>query len=219
MSVAAELFLLGVVMSFGPCTLHCSALMIPYIAATKNGWKAGLSTMLVFLVVRIAVYTLLGLLAGIAGRMISVKLHEYQAVLSAVAGSVIAGFGIMILTGLDPGNKLCRFIRRRVSGKDSKGGVAVMSIALSMVPCVSLLAVLSYIAFKAPHTAAGALYGFSFGLGKLVSPLIPLGMAAGWISRRLRPGERLQKIVTLICGVLLVVMGINLAMRLWQPWA
>ncbi len=218
MSVAAELFLLGAVMSFGPCTLHCSALMVPYIAATKSGWKSGLSAMLVFLSVRIAVYAFLGLLAGTAGRMISVRLHAHQDVLSAVGGSVIAAFGVMILIGLDPGSRLCRIIQGKLAGRGAGSGIIVMSIALSMVPCVSLIAVLSYIALQAPHATAGAFYGFSFGLGKLVSPLIPLGMAAGWLSHRLRPGKSLHGIVTIICGVLLVAMGINLAVQFWQPW-
>lgn len=64
MSTTVELFIIGITVSFGPCLVFCSPVILPYIAATKQGWREGLRTTLIFLFTRLVAYVDISKVAG-----------------------------------------------------------------------------------------------------------------------------------------------------------
>ena len=208
MVTALELFTAGMILSYGPCLAHCSGVMIPYIAASGRGWKSGFADMLVFLLIRSAVYAVLGLLAGTAGRAVSTMLHDRQRLLLFSVGLCIIGFGAAVMLGRDPSSRMCRRLHG-TEGASGRFSLIILSITLSAVPCASLLAVLAYISLQAETPLTGLLFGLSFGAGKLVSPLIPLGAAAGYASGRFSH-EKFRRAVTLLSGGIMVFFGLRL---------
>ncbi len=215
MSTMLELLALGAAVSFGPCLLHCSAAVLPYIAATAKGWQDSLKSMAIFLSVRIFIYTLLGLAAGAAGRLASVALHEHRELLMMAGGICIACFGLVIMLGYDPGRRMCRRIRH-VHNRPGSRTFALAVLAASMAPCASLAAVLAYIALTAESALAGAGYGMAFGIGKALSPLLPLAAAAGLVSKKLSGSPVLYRYVSLACGSLLAFIGVRLVLSSWS---
>ncbi len=207
-----QLFLIGAAASFGPCLLHCSATVLPYIAASTNGWKQSLITMGIFLSARMAIYTLLGLAAGAAGRIVSITLHEHRNIVTTAGGVLVIGFALLLILGYNPGHRLCRKARA-VQGKNRV--LIVISLAAVMGPCASLAGVLAYIALASDSAITGALFGFAFGLGKAFSPLLPLAAAAGAVSGKISQNPAVGKGFSLACGILMALLGIHLLSYSW----
>jgi len=210
MSTAIELFIIGITVSFGPCLLFCSQVILPYIAATRQGWREGLRTMLLFLFTRLVAYVLLGLLAGLFGRLITEWLHQFGYLVNLFGGLFISLLGLLIIFGKEPGHRLCQVLRRHVVDNSIKGPI-LLGLTVGILPCLPLLGVLAYIALRATDLWQGAFYGLAFGMGKFISPLIPLGILAGSLPKGLIKNQRIYSFFNRLCGFILFIVGLNLA--------
>lgn len=225
MDVALKLFILGVTVSFGPCLAHCSLVILPYIAGTAHGWKEGLKSILVFLLVRLAIYGLFGLLAGLIGRAVIIHLLQFEPQMIFIGSGFITFLGLYVIfkkEGLhncqltsnkhdgivDLGQGLCQraFRNRNDGGK----GSALLGLFTGVVPCLPLLGVLTFIALYAQDFWQGAFYGLAFGGGKFISPLIPLSILAGAAPALFGRYNRVFHYFTKLCGFMLLFIGISL---------
>ena len=209
MNTSIELFIIGLTVSFGPCLLFCSPLILPYIAATKKGWREGLKSVLIFTLSRLVAYTILGLLAGLLGRLLTEKLHRFDYWLFILGGLFVALLGILIVFGKDPQRRLCQVLRRCTVDSET-GGLILFGLTVGLLPCLPLLGVLTYIALRATSFWQGALYGFSFGVGQLVSPLILFGVLASSLPAILIKSQRTLSFFRSACGFLLFLAGVQL---------
>lgn len=207
MNDAFQIFLLGAAASFGPCLLHCSSVVLPYIAASDRTWKQSVASMGIFLAARICIYTLLGLAAGALGRAASIALHTHQDTIMTVGGLVIIGFALLIILGYDPGHRLCRRVQR-VHHRSRV--VILITMAAVMGPCASLAGMLAFTALASETVLQGGLFGLAFGLGKAFSPLLPLAAAAGLVSGKIAGHPKVLKGFSLACGILMALLGLRL---------
>ncbi|MCL0062339.1 sulfite exporter TauE/SafE family protein [Thermodesulfovibrionales bacterium] len=201
------LFILGITVSFGPCIAHCSLVILPYIAATAKDWKGGFRVILIFSVVRLAIYGTLGLLAGLLGRAIIEQLLQFEAQIMIVGGVIITSLGLYIFLRRDGMPRCQAAICKHQAGIR---GSALLGISAGVLPCLPLLGVLTFTALYAQDLWQGAFYGLAFGAGKFFSPLIVLGMLAGSASAFLTRYGRAFSYFTRLCGALLIVIGISL---------
>ncbi len=214
MSTAIELFIIGITVSFGPCLAFHSPVILPYIAATRKGWREGLKAILIFLLTRLFVYILLGLLAALLGGLLTRVLHQFGYLVFLIGGLFISLLGLLIIFGKDPRHYFCQALRKQIVDNSSRGPIL---LGLTILPCLPLLAVLSYIALEAQNLWQGAFYGLAFGMGKFISPLIPLSVLASVLPAGLIKNSGVYGFFSRLCGLILFFIGVNLVVfRVWH---
>lgn len=206
MQVAVGLFFLGFSASFGPCIAHCSLLILPHIAGTTTGWREGLRAILAFSFVRMGIYGVMGLLAGLLGRIFIAHLLRFERLIMVFGGLAIACVGMYIICGRRRAHS-CRSASHKGVLNAGVKGAALLGLSAGVLPCLPLLGALTYIALHAQDPWQGALYGLSFGMGKLISPLIPLGMLAAGAPALLSRYNRALHYFTKLCGLILLAIG------------
>lgn len=209
MNTAIELFIIGITASFGPCFAFCGPVILPYIAATRKGWKEGLKATLIFLFSRLVAYITFGLLAGLLGRLLIAWLRQFEYLIFLIGGILILIIGLMIIFGKESGHRLCQILNRQVVDSNIKGPL-LLGLTVGFLPCLPLLGVLAYIALKSQNLWQGAFYGFIFGMGKFISPLIPLGVLASALPKGLIKNQRIYRFFSRLCGFILFLVGSNL---------
>lgn len=191
----------------GPCLLVCAPILLPYIAGTKKTWQEGLRATLVFGLTRLVIYTLLGGVVGYVGYYLFQLLSDqiWGKVLWGFAGIFIIILGSLIAFGKGLENPFCRYLQKNTVETSTKSMV-VLGIVIGLSPCLPLIAVLTEIMFIAEKFYQGFIYGFAFGVGTVISPLLLLGMAAPLLPAKLPWMERL-------CGILLIGIGFYLILK------
>ncbi|OIO35338.1 MAG: hypothetical protein AUJ74_06680 [Candidatus Omnitrophica bacterium CG1_02_44_16] len=218
-NVAWSLFLTGIFLGAGPCLLSCGPLLVSYIVGTKKDTLGGLRVYLIFSITRVFVYAVFGVLAGFFGEMI---LHRALGSFALKISFLIFGmflFSLGVLIALDKfsvGQKHCGLIHKYLVSKDTKN-VVIFGLIVSFAPCLPLLAVLGYIALISNTWLKGVLYMSSFGLGTVLSPMIILSMWAGWLSNVIKSHKWALRIVNVVCGVIIVYLGVNLILSIMRP--
>lgn len=207
MKIAIELFIIGITVSCGPCLAFCSPIILSYIAGTRQGWKEGLVAILTFSFARLVIYCLLGLLAGLFGRVIAEWLYQFDYLIFLGGGIFISLLGLLIIFGEEP--HICQVLRRHTVDSSIKGPI-MLGIIMGILPCLPLLGVLAYIALKTQNLWQGAFYGLAFGVGVLVSPLIPFGVLASVLPAGLIKKRRIYSLFSRLCGFILFLVGVNL---------
>lgn len=209
MSTAVELFIIGITVSFGPCLAFCAPVILPYIAATRKGWREGLKATLIFMFTRLMAYVLLGFLAGQFGRLLTTGLHQYEHLIFCVGGLFICLLGLLIIFSGHYSHYLCRVLRREMVDNNVRGPV-LLGLTLGILPCLPFLGVLAYIALKTQTSWEGAFYGLAFGAGKFISPLIPLGVLASALPAGLIKNHKIYVFFSRVCGFILFLIGVKL---------
>ncbi|MDD5382083.1 MAG: sulfite exporter TauE/SafE family protein [Candidatus Margulisbacteria bacterium] len=203
------LLLQGFVLGAGPCLLICAPILLPYIAGTKKTWQEGLKAALIFGLIRLAVYTFLGGVVGYVGCYLFQLFHNqlWGKLLWGFAGIFIILLGLLIAFGKGLENPICRYLRENTVESSTKSMV-VLGIVIGLSPCLPLIAVLTEIMFIAEKFYQGFIYGFVFGVGTVISPLLLLGALVPVISEKLVRSKQASQVFNIICGGLLAIVGI-----------
>lgn len=209
MRIAIELFLVGLAASFGPCLLYCSPLIVIFIAGTKKGWKEGLVSMLIFSLGRLIAASILGFLVGILGRLLIDKLSKFDYVIFVIGGILISIIGMLMMLGRES-PRLCEVLKKHTVDNKFRGPM-LLGFIVGILPCLPLLGVLAYIALNTRILWQGAFYGFAFGLGEAISPLIIVGVFAGILPKMVLKDNRIYGLFARICGFIIFLIGLNLA--------
>ena len=195
-------FVQGILIGSGPCFLTCAPLVLPLIAGTKRGWRDGLAAVLVFGLARVSVYTILAGLAGYLGADLFPMFYSqtWALIIRLTAALFIILIGGLMIAGRQFANPLCVFPQRQTL-KHKYKSLIVLGLIVALAPCLPLIAVLTEIMFAAEKFYQGWLYGLSFGLGTLISPLLVLGAFMPDLAVKFPR-------VNVICGLLLIAAGL-----------
>ena len=208
-----KFFAAGFSLANGPCLLICLPIMLPYILAKGTDWKSGLKLGVVFSVSRMFAYSVLGLLAVLAFRTAIKLLGPEQEMIKMLLGVVVILIGLAYLLGKEL-NPLCKYLYRWTVEKSSLSIITV-GLLIGFSPCMPLMGILTYIAATSENIFTGFLSGLSFGFGTIFSPVIPLGVFSGFLSRWIRKPEQSGKRPVLFI-VLRIVSGLILLYFGWQ---
>ena len=202
-------FLEGIITFISPCLLPMLPIYISYFAGGKERTTAKtLKGAVGFVTGFTIVFVMLGALAGTVGSF----LREYQTTVNIISGLIVIIFGLNFLGVF----KLNIFKGNQRSVKtDNMGFFSAMLFGIifsvGWTPCVgAFLGSALMLASQQGHIAEGMLMllGYSLGLGIpfiLSAVLIDyLKSAFNWIKRN-------YKIINLISGSLLVIIGIMMA--------
>lgn len=209
-----ELFLTGLALGLGPCSLLCLPILIPYVAASKRDLLGGLRTTLTFSLSRMAAYILLGILAGISGGLITLIGGALTSALWLLGLLLILLLGLLILLGGELRLPMQPPLSRLLL-EDGLLSMGLLGFIIGITPCAPLLGVLTYIALTARGPLTGALYALSFALGSaLITPVTVLGAVAGLLPCLIFRDPRVYSLFRRLCGALLILLGLRLMIQM-----
>ena len=204
-----ELFTIGITLAFGPCLFFCTPIVLSYIAATHDSGRKGFKSVLIFSLSRAFVYVLLGLLAGLFGKILTTSLDKYSLTIYITGGAFISLSGILILLGKNINLHICKILRKYTVENDIRNSI-ILGIIIGLLPCAPLLGILVYISLISEDLWQGALLGFSFGMGTVISPLIIFGILVSSLPKRIIKNPKIFEIFKKFCGFLLFLFGAQL---------
>lgn len=212
--IVVSLFISGLLLGSGPCLAACGPVLISYIAATKQGAKQGILAWLLFSLSRICVYLILSVSIFILGEfLVRQKLAHTASYIYLAGGGIIVLIGILTIVKAAVarfGNSGAHRLNCRLFNIQP----ITLGLIMGMLPCAPLLAVLSYIGLASTTWQLCIFYSLAFGLGTLISPLILLSLGAGLIPRMLFNKPKIYIIFRFICGLIIVLFGLQLILHI-----
>jgi len=207
------IWLLGVSMGLTACTVTCLPFLGAWALGRASGQHEALLHTAVFLAGRVITYTLLAALAGAVGLGLAKGLGAGWGNAAIGSASLIAGLWLLIRPSarpcqparFAPTSAPIRLHRRRMDALPP----LFLGAALSLTPCVPLASLLA-LAANAGSAAQGAAYGFAFGLGAAMTPILVLTPLAGRLGRALISNRAwLGRWLTWGAAAVLIALGIK----------
>jgi sulfite exporter TauE/SafE len=207
-----NLFIYGLLFGSGPCLASCGPLLISYIAGTNKKPLGGLRVYILFSFSRILAYIVINLLIFFLGKSILERLlRDYSTYIYILGGVFIIVVGLLMSLGKSLSFKPWQFLQRSILEHDFKS-IFVFGLIIGFLPCVPLLAILSSTGLIAKTWLDSLCYAFSFGLGTVVSILLPLTFIASFLSRLIADKSIYGRVVNLACGIVIIMLGVQLVM-------
>jgi cytochrome c biogenesis protein CcdA len=175
MGEATGLFLMGLAYGATVCSLTCLPCLGTYLMGCGNGFRDGVVASMFFMLGKVASYTIFGGLAGLLGHVLTLTPGQQR----IIPGIALIGAALMLPFMSSSG---CRQQHRTVS---KRGSLLLLGVATSLVPCPPLAAIL-LLAAKEGSWLTGAGYGFLYGTGLMLSPLLIAGGGLALIAKKIR---------------------------------
>jgi sulfite exporter TauE/SafE len=212
---AFKLLAAGIGMGWGPCLALSGPILLPYIAATKGGWREGLRTSVVFSLGRLLALTILGGLATVAFASINRFFPPHRSgYLYLVMAVFIVLMGALIILGKGFRAPFYRSLREHIVERGT-ASLLGLGFLIGIAPCATLVAILTYIACTATNALSGVVYALSFGVGTVV-PLMILGPLVSFFPERLLKSATPRRVFRVVCGTILILFGLQLVYSVWQ---
>lgn len=203
------LFVEGILTFISPCLLPMLPIYISYFAGSnERRLSKTFITALGFVLGFTAVFVTLGAFAGTVGSF----LRQYQTIVNLISGLIVIFFGLSFMGIVKL--SLFRGIRSQVDRQELGFFSAIIFggiFSVGWTPCVgAFLGSALMLASQQGHTlkGMGMLLCYSLGLG------IPFLLSALFINRLKNTFDFIKgnyRIINIICGVLLVLIGILMA--------
>jgi cytochrome c-type biogenesis protein len=170
--------------------------------------------LLLGVVLFIAGFTLVFVSVAMLGGTLGQFFIEYADLITRVLGVVIIAMGLVFIGVFGLAQRIAR---PQVRGNLGLVGAPLLGIALGIgwAPCIGpTLAVILTMAFDSGSAARAATLGLAYSLG-LGIPFILLTLGFGWATRSVSFVRRHIRVVNLIGGLLLIVLGVLMVTGVW----
>lgn len=169
-----SLFLLGMVYGATVCSFTCLPYFGPYLIGSGTGFKDGVISSCAFALGKLCMYSALGGAAAVLGRALTVS-PTHKVIMGLVLIAVAVTMPFVTKDGC--------LKRSQVTGK--RFSMFVLGVVSSLMPCPPLAAVF---VLSAQHgeVLGGVMYGFFYGLGLVVSPMLLAGGGFALISHKIK---------------------------------
>lgn len=212
LSDSVKLLVAGFTMGWGPCLAYTAPLLLPYIGATKKSWKDGLKVGLLFSMGRLLALAILGGLATVVFSFINQFFPPQKSGwLYLIAAFFMVTIGALVILG--KGFKI--HLAAKVLNKGTPS-MFLFGFLMGIAPCVPYVAVLTYIACVAENAVlVGILYASLFAIGTAIAPVV-LGSLMGIVPEKIFKRPKLLKTFQVICGIVLILFGLQLTYYVWS---
>jgi len=202
------LMVMGFAVSSGPCLVTCGPLLSSYIAAQSHSIKDGIKLYLVFSLIRLFSYAVLGALLGALGRLFleNIYAHHLFRYVVILFGILIAAIGIGIIVNKFSHSHICTRIGTMAT-KSNTRNMIIFGLGIGFSPCPPLLGALSYILIISDTVGKGVLYAVSFGIGTILSPLLLCAFFASTFTVLCRRYPRVLSGIRIVGGIVLMLFG------------
>ncbi|WP_137843070.1 cytochrome c biogenesis protein CcdA [Microbacterium sp. 2FI] len=170
--------------------------------------------LLLGVVLFIAGFTLVFVSVAMLGGTLGQFFIEYADLITRILGVVIIAMGLVFIGVFGLAQRIAR---PQVRGNLGLVGAPLLGIALGIgwAPCIGpTLAVILTMAFDSGSAARAATLGLAYSLG-LGIPFILLTLGFGWATRSVSFVRRHIRVVNLIGGLLLIVLGVLMVTGVW----
>ena len=175
MGEAPGVFLLGMAYGATVCSLTCLPCLGTYLMGCGNGFRDGVIASIFFMLGKVASYTIFGGLAGLLGQVLTLTAGQQR----IIPGIALIGAALMLpFMSADGCKKPYGTTGKRTS-------LLLLGMATSLAPCPPLAAIL-LLAAKEGSWFIGAGYGFLYGTGLMLSPLLVAGGGLALIAKKIR---------------------------------
>jgi sulfite exporter TauE/SafE len=210
--VYGALLLSGLLGSLGHCLGMCGPLVLMVGLQLRARELAAFPHHLLYHVARVAIYALLGAIVGGIGSLLGLggQLRGVAGILSLALGLVVVLLGLGYLGWLPLGrlDASVDWLSGAMGHALQRGGslnVALLGALNGLLPCGLVYSAL-LVAATAGGPLPGALGMALFGVGT-VAPLLVVGVGAAAL------GARFRQALTRVAGALIVLVGLQLALR------
>ncbi|MCP2636236.1 cytochrome c biogenesis protein CcdA [Microbacterium sp. HD4P20] len=156
------------------------------------------------------VFVSIAVLGGTLGRF----LFEYQDLITRILGLVVIAMGLVFVGAF---GWMQQIARPQVRSNLGLVGAPLLGVALGIgwAPCIGpTLAVILSMAFDSGSAGRAALLGVAYSLG-LGIPFLLLTLGFGWATRSVSFVRRHIRVVNLVGGGLLIVVGLLMVTGVW----
>lgn len=205
---------MGLIFGLGPCNIACLPYLGPVFLARDGGLRNSWRTIVPFSMGRLTGYTLLGLVAGLAGQVMDDRLESPWVPMVLGGATILVGLSLLFSNKKMKGcsspatNGLFGRLRAKLNVKKFlPGGLFFMGLGMALNPCAPLGKVM--LAASATTSAlTGSSLGLGFGLGAILVPAVVFGVGMAYLGGQLR--EQLAQWSTALertSAILLIFMG------------
>lgn len=202
-------FLEGIISFISPCVLPMLPVYVTYFAAGEGGAKRTLCKSLAFTGGFTLIFCALGLFAGSIGSVLT----EHRTALNIVCGALMIFFGLSFTGAVKlklPG------IASGYSPRDSVLSAFVFGIvfSVSLTPCVgAFLGSALALAAGSTDPLLGVLLLLTYSLGMAI-PFAVSALLIGSLKRSFDFIKRHYGVINIVCGSLLIITGVLMALGL-----
>lgn len=202
----------GIASFLSPCLLPLLPVYLGYLSGEvtegSSNKRALIINSLVFCLGLSVVFILMGVTASSIGRF----LNEYKHTLSKIAAVVIILFGLFHIGIIKPG---FLYREKRLNTRFRKNNfvnsfIFGAAFAFGWTPCIGpILGSVLFLAGSSGSAAYGAYLLFIYALG-LSIPFFVTAVLVEFISSRLKLIQKYSRIISIVSGVILIILGIAL---------
>ncbi|MEO0109940.1 MAG: sulfite exporter TauE/SafE family protein [candidate division WOR-3 bacterium] len=195
-----QLFLFGLITSFGPCLFLCAPLIFPLIFTQPKYFS------LFFLLFRLFAFVALSLLVFSFGNFLFRFLVPNRGLISIIAGLFLFFLGFWSFFG-----KGHFFYPKRFQWENRYFFSIILGILFGLLPCPPTLAVLTYLMLEGKTFLNAGYMGLAFALGEMILPLAILFFSQPLLYR-IR-NEKWLQISPFLSLILFFLIGFQLLLR------
>jgi sulfite exporter TauE/SafE len=209
--ISLSMFISGFLFGSGPCLAGCGPLLVSYIAGTGKNIPQAAAFYSLFSLSRIAVYLVLSLTIYFLGNISQEYL--YPGFAPVFGGIFIVLCGLVIISGKRLDFPFFKRFNKIIAQRDIENPV-IFGLIYGLIPCAPFLSVFSYSGLISHNWSEALAYSFCFGLGTFLSPLLAVSVFSGTLAGFLKgAGEKYLYVLRVLCGLILIFMGIQLARK------
>lgn len=213
----------GLVSFLSPCVLPLVPGYLGFIGgavaprSASEGTQPSRGRLLGGVLLFIAGFTVVFMAVTILGGTLGRFFVEYSDLVSRILGVVVILLGLVFIGAFGFAQ---RTLKPRVRGNIGLVGAPLLGLALGLgwAPCIgpTLTAIIS-VSWNLGDPFRGAFLGLAYSLG-LGIPFVLLTLGFGWATRSVAFLRRHIRVVNLVGGALLVVLGLLMVTGVWNAW-
>lgn len=205
----------GLLSFLSPCVLPLVPGYLGYVSGVAEGRERKRARMVLGAVLFVLGFTAVFLAINFLGATAARFFLEYQDLLQRIGGAIIIVLGLVFIGQV---SFLQRTIKPSWQPPMGLAGAPLLGIvfALGWTPCLgpTIATILPMAAFDPARAVLLACF-YCLGLG---IPFVLVALGLGWVSSSIAWVKRHIRVVNIVGGVLLIVVGILLVTGLWNLW-